>query len=79
MVFMTNRQRTKTLQIVAAAALSLTGLGTGASYAMAVDPRGAKTVAQAGTIYSDVGTSYGSYDFSGSTEREVPVWKGEIG
>ena len=79
MVFMTNRQRNKTLQIVAAAALSLTVLGAGASYAMAVDPRGAKTAAQAGTIYSDVGTSYGSYDFSGSTEREVPVWKGEIG
>ena len=79
MVFMTNTKRNKTLQIVAAAALSLTALGAGASYAMAADTRGTKTVAQAGTIYSDVGTSYGSYDFSGSTERELPVWEGEIG
>ena len=76
---MTNSKRNKTLQIVAAAALSLTFLGAGASYAMAFDARGSKSVAEAGTIYSDVGTSYGSYDFSGSTEREVPVWEGEIG
>ena len=79
MVCMTNSKLNKTLQIVAAAALSLTALGAGASYAMAFDTRGPKSVAEAGTIYSDVGTSYGSYDFSGSTEREVPVWKGEIG
>ena len=79
MVSMANNKRNTTLHLVAAAALSLTVLGAGASYARSLDTRGTNTVAEAGTIYSDVGTSYGSYDFSGSPKEGLPVWEGAIG
>lgn len=76
---MTNIKRNTALQLVAAAALSITVLGAGATYARSIDSRGNSTIAEAGTIYSDVGTSYGSYDFSGSPMEELPIWEGEIG
>lgn len=75
-VFMTKSTRTKALRLVAATALSLSILGAGATYALAGERRGVHN--EAGTIYSDVGTSYGAYDFSGSREEELPVWDGKL-
>ncbi len=66
----------RTFRIIAAAALSLSILGAGATYALASDTRTGHTVA--GTIYNDVGTNYGAYDFSGSREEELPVWDGKL-
>ena len=47
------------LPIVAAAALSLTVLGAGATFARTVETRVADRE-EAGTIYSDLGTAYGT-------------------
>lgn len=66
----------RTFRIIAAAALSLSILGAGATYALASDNRTGHAIA--GTIYSDVGTNYGAYDFSGSGEEELPVWDGKL-
>lgn len=69
---------TRAIRIIAAAALSISVLSAGATYAFTHDSRGGRHVASPGTIYSDVGTSYGSYDFSGSREEELPVWDGKL-
>ncbi len=69
---------TRAIRIIAAAALSISVLGAGATYAFTNDSRGGRHVASPGTIYSDVGTSYGSYDFSGSRGEELPVWDGKL-
>lgn len=68
----------RALRIIAAAALSISILGAGATYAFANDGHRGHYVASAGTIYSDVGTDYGSYDFGGSREEELPVWDGKL-
>lgn len=73
---MNNSTNTRTLRIIGAAALSLSIVGAGATYAFASDNRTGHT--KAGTIYSDVGTNYGAYDFSGSKEEELPVWDGKL-
>lgn len=73
---MTNTTNTRTLRIIAAAALSLSIVGAGATYAFASENRSGHT--KAGTIYSDVGINYGAYDFSGSKEEELPVWDGKL-
>ncbi|WP_408929811.1 hypothetical protein ACKFR8_08790 [Corynebacterium axilliensis] len=64
------------LPIVTAAALSLTVLGAGATFARTVETRVADR-AEAGTIYSDLGTAYGSYDYSGRSASDLPVWNGD--
>ncbi|WP_143342286.1 hypothetical protein [Corynebacterium sp. HMSC074C01] len=73
---MNKRKNIRALKIIAAAAFSFTILGAGATYAFAGDSRGVRNVA--GTIYSDVGTTYGAYDFSGSREEELPLWDGNL-
>lgn len=64
------------LPIVAVAALSLTVIGAGATFARTTEPRAAAR-AEAGTIYSDLGTAFGSYDYSGKSASDLPVWNGD--
>ena len=64
------------LPIVAVAALSLTVLGAGATFARTTEPRAAAR-AEAGTIYSDLGPAFGSYDYSGKSASDLPVWNGD--
>ena len=64
------------LPIVAVAALSPTVLGAGATFARTTEPRAAAR-AEAGTIYSDLGTAFGSYDYSGKSASDLPVWNGD--